>query len=57
MVILYDNMPAIEVSVKFLQTEAYQNTLSLSVHVASLNISKGFTGKTNGATALYEGGC
>ena len=30
-VILYDDMPAIEVGVEFLQTEAYQQTLSMFV--------------------------
>ena len=56
MVILYDNMPTIDVGVEFLQTESYWKTLSLNVCIVSLNISKCFTGKSYGATALYEGG-
>ena len=55
-VILYDDMPAIEVGVEFLQTKPYQQTLSLNVCIASLNVSKHFTGKSYGATALNEGG-
>ena len=38
-VILYDDMPAIGVGVEFLQTKAYQQTLSLNVCIVSLNIS------------------
>ena len=53
-VILYNNMPAIEVGVEFLQTEAYQKTLLLNVCIVSLNISKSFTGKDYEATALDE---
>ena len=55
MVVLYNNMPAIEVGVEFLQTKAYQKTLSLNVCIASLNVSKGFSGKSYGVTTLYEG--
>ena len=54
-IILYDDMPAIEVGVEFLQTEAYQKTISLNVCLASLNVSKGFTGESCGTTAFYEG--
>ena len=55
MVILYDDMPAIEVGVEFLQTEAYWKTLLLNICLVSLNVNKGFNGKSYGATALYEG--
>ena len=56
MVILYDNMPVIEVGVEFIQTEPYQQTLSLNVHIVSLKVSKHFTGKSYGMTALDKGG-
>ena len=52
-VVLYDEMLAIEVCVEFLQTEAYQQTLLVNVCTASLNISKHFTGESYGVTALY----
>ena len=54
-VILYDNMPAVQVGVEFLQTEAYQKTLLLNVCMVSLNVSKCFTGKSYGVTALGDG--
>ena len=49
-VVLYDDMPAIEVGMEFLQTKAYQQTISLSVCMASLNVSKHFTGESYEAT-------
>ena len=55
-VILYDDMPVIEVGVEFLQTEAYQHALPLNVCIVSLNVSKHFTGESYGATTLNEGG-
>ena len=54
-VILYDDMPAIEVGVEFIQTEAYQQTLSLNVCIVSLIVSKHFTGKSYRVTTLNEG--
>ena len=51
-VILYNDMPATEVGVEFLQTEAYQQTLSLNVCIVSLYLSKHFTGKSYGVTTL-----
>ena len=56
MVILYDDMPAIEVGVEFLQADAYQQKHSLNVHIESPNISKCFTGKSYGVTTLNKGG-
>ena len=53
--VLYDSMPAIEVGVEFLQTKAYQQTLSLNVCIVSLNVSKCFPGKNYGATTLDKG--
>ena len=54
-VALYDDMPAIDVGVELLQTEAHLQTLMLNVHIGSLNVSKGFTGKSYEATALKQG--
>ena len=51
-VILYDDMPTIYVGLKLLQTKAHQQTVMLNVHMASLNVSKGFTGQSYGATTL-----
>ena len=52
MVILCDDMPAIEVGVEFLQTEAYWQTLSLNVCIVILNVSKHFTGESYWVTTL-----
>ena len=54
-VIFSDNLPAVEVGVEFLQTEAYQQTLSLNVCIVSLNVSKHFTGKSYGVTVFGLG--
>ena len=56
MVILSHDMPALNVGMEFLQTEAYPQTLSLIVCIGSLNVSKSFTGKCYGLTILYLGG-
>ena len=53
MVILYYDVPAINVGMELLQTETYQQTLLLNGHIASLYISKGFTGKWYGVNTLY----
>ena len=55
-VILYNNMPTTEVGVEFLQTQVYWQTLTLNVCIVSLNVSRCFTGKSYGVTALDEGG-
>ena len=55
-VVLYCEMPAIYVSMEFMQTKAHWKTLLLNVYIVSPDISKYFTGKCYGATALYEGG-
>ena len=47
MVILYDNMPAVEICVKLLKAKANWQTLSFNICIVSLNISKGFIGKGN----------
>ena len=54
-VILYYDMPASDVGVELLQTKTHWQTLMLNVHVVSLNISKGFTGKGYGVTTLKQG--
>ena len=53
MVVLYCGMPAVNVGMEFLQTEPYRQTLLLNVNIASLNVSKVFTGECYGATTLY----
>ena len=46
MVVLYYNIPAVEIVVEILQTKSYQKTLLLNVHIVSLNVSKHFTGES-----------
>ena len=48
LVILYYDMPAINVGVELVQTKAHKQTLMLNVHIASLNISKGLLAKALG---------
>ena len=55
MVILHYDMPAINVGVELLQTEAHWQTLKINVHIGSLNISNSFTGKGYGVTTLKQG--
>ena len=55
-VILYNGMPAIDVGVELLQTEAHWQTVTFNVHIVSPNASKGFTGKSYGVTALKQCG-
>ena len=55
LVILYNNVPAIEICVKLLEATAHGQTLSFNICIASLDINKGFTGKGNRPAALYEG--
>ena len=56
MVILYNYMPAINVGMKLLKAEAHQQTLWLNVGIASLNISKCFTGEYYWSPTSYQGG-
>ena len=53
-VILYNNMPAIDVSVELLQIEAHWQTLMLNACIVSFDINKGFTGVSYRATALKQ---
>ena len=50
---MYHDMPAINVGMELIQTEAYWQKLSLNVHIVSLNVSKSFTGECYGVTPLY----
>ena len=53
MVILFCDMPAINVGMELLETKMHRQTLLLNVLTASLNVSKSFTGECYGVTALY----
>ena len=49
-VVLCNNMPAVEVCVELLEAEAHWQTLN--IYVASLHVCKSFTGKGNRLAAL-----